>query len=204
MENPICLLETLKQTGDKVAIFCEGGQIHLPGKATSLYILLEKMVYQVATKEKKGITRFPSFHPKCWLIRYVNDKDKKDYHYRFVILSRNLTFDRSWDVSFYMDGIKGEKKTDKNKPLADFLSYLVKQMPEEKQSKKEKIITLIKELPYVTFETEEFDDYEFLPMGIPYPDSQNVEYSILNTPLIKESFHELLVMSPFLSKDKRS
>jgi hypothetical protein len=202
MKNPICLLEALKNTGDKVALFCEGGQIHLPGNVTSLYILLEKMVYQVATKAKKGITRFPSFHPKCWVIRYVNHEDKKDYCYRFVILSRNLTFDRSWDVSFYMDGIVGAE-TDKNEPLADFLLYLMKQMPkgDGENAKIRKMRTLIKELSYVTFDTgmKEFEDYEFLPNGISA--RQGGEYSVLDTPLLKEKIHELLVMSPFLSND---
>lgn len=45
MKNPICLLEALRATGDKVALFCEGGQIHSPEKITPLYILLEKIVF---------------------------------------------------------------------------------------------------------------------------------------------------------------
>ena len=49
MKNPICLLEALRATGDKVALFCEAGQIHMPNNVTSLYILLEKMVFQVNT-----------------------------------------------------------------------------------------------------------------------------------------------------------
>ena len=54
MKNPVCLLEALRATGDKVALFCEGGQIHLPGNVTSLYILLEKMVFPVTTAKRKG------------------------------------------------------------------------------------------------------------------------------------------------------
>ena len=50
MKNPICLLEALRATGDKVALFCEGGQIYTPNNITSLYILLEKMVFQVSTR----------------------------------------------------------------------------------------------------------------------------------------------------------
>ena len=38
-ENPIVLLEALRSTGDKVALFCESGQIKLPNKTTPLYIL---------------------------------------------------------------------------------------------------------------------------------------------------------------------
>lgn len=209
MKNPICLLEALRNTGDKVALFCEGSQIHLPGNVTPLYILLEGIVYQVATKAKKGISNYPSFHPKFWLIRYVDDKDEKEYCYRFVILSRNLTFDRSWDVSFYMDGHTGDT-TSKNEPLADFLRYLVKQIPksESENLKIRKMRSLIKELSHVTFDTgmNEFKEYEFLPGGI--PDGHGGVYSVLDTPLIKgkddteeKSFHELLVMSPFLSND---
>ena len=53
MKNPICLLEALRATGDKIALFCEGGQIHLPNSVTSLYILLEKMVFPVTTDAKR-------------------------------------------------------------------------------------------------------------------------------------------------------
>ena len=127
MNNPICLLEALRTTGDKVALFCEGGQIHLPNKVTSLYIFLEKMVFPVTTVKTRGISRFPSFHPKFWLIRYIDDKGTPLY--RVVVLSRNLTFDRSWDITFCMDGIKTTEETDKNNPVSDFLAYLVKQLP---------------------------------------------------------------------------
>lgn len=61
MKNPICLLEALRTTGDKVALFCEGGQIHTPNSVTPLYILLEKMVFQVNTAKRRGIAKFPSF-----------------------------------------------------------------------------------------------------------------------------------------------
>ena len=52
MKNPVCLLEALRATGDKVALFCEGGQIHLPNNVTSLYILLEKMVFPITTTKR--------------------------------------------------------------------------------------------------------------------------------------------------------
>lgn len=209
MNNPICLLEALRSTGDKVALFCEAGQIHLPGNVTPLYILLENMVFQVAVKAKKGTVGYPSFHPKFWLIRYVEDEERKEFCYRFVVLSRNLTFDRSWDVSFYMDGYDG-KETEKNEPLSDFLRYLAKQIPksEKGDSKYKKIRTLIKDLQHVEFNTgmKEFYDYEFIPNGIPKPGGG--DHSVINTPLIKGNddtdekfFHELFITSPFLSND---
>ena len=122
LNNPICLLEALRNTGDKVALFCEGGQIHLPNNVTPLYVLLEKMVFQVSANKRRGISKYPSFHPKFWLLRYINDE--KDVMYRVAVLSRNLTFDRSWDVTFCMDGWLTDATTDKNAPVCDFLSYL--------------------------------------------------------------------------------
>lgn len=206
MNDPICLLEAIRRTGDKVVLFCEAGQIYLSGKVTLLYSLLEKMVFQVATKETNGI-KYPSFHPKFWLLRYINDED--DVLYRVVVLSRNLTFDRSWDISFYMDGTIDEEN-DKNIPIADFLKYLNKQLPKSEiaNDKAKKIRQFIKELAYVNFETDmkEFYDFEFIPSGIPC--SEGGIYSMLDTSLIKrkddileKSFHEILVMSPFISKD---
>ena len=202
MQNPICLLEALRATGDKVALFCEGGQIHMPNNITSLYILLEKMVFQVSTAKRKGITKYPSFHPKFWLIRYVDENGMPLY--RVVILSRNLTFDRSWDVTFTMDGKVNDRKTAKTSSVVDFVSYLTNNLPsnDNAKAKMKKIRTIIRELPYVHFELDsrEFEDFEFLPTGIKDADGgfHTVEDEPF-VPLFADSFHEILIMSPFLT-----
>lgn len=199
MKNPICLLEALRATGDKIALFCEGGQIHLPNSVTSLYILLEKMVFPVTTDAKRGLANYPSFHPKFWLIKYVNNKGEALY--RVVVLSRNLTFDRSWDVSFCIDGKKVNYETDKNNPVSDFVSYLIKQLPdtENASEKQKKMRSLLRELKHVEFslDSKEFYDFDFIPVGISnkYNSKQDVLYNLL-----KDSFHEVMIMSPFLSK----
>ena len=133
MNNPVCLLEALRSTGDKVALFCEGGQIHMPNRVTPLYILLEKMVFSVKTAKKRGIAAYPSFHPKFWLIRYKNNEGSLKY--RVIILSRNLTFDRSWDITYVMDGEVVKTASDKNEPICDFLRYLVSQLPSDENGK---------------------------------------------------------------------
>ena len=191
VNNPIFLLEALRATGDKVAVFCENGQIHLPNNITKLYILLEQMVFQVTTSKKDNITHYPSFHPKMWLIRYINENDEPLY--RFVILSRNLTFDRSWDVTFTMDGYKSNKKSNKNDDLNYFLDYLLNFTTDE--SKYEKITEIKKELKYVNFElnSNQFYDFDFIPNGI------NIESSIKDYPLFTDDCEELLIMSPFLT-----
>ena len=198
MKNPVCLLEALRATGDKVALFCEGGQIHLPGNVTSLYILLEKMVFPVTTAKRKGVSKYPSFHPKFWLIRYVDEKN--NYLYRVVVLSRNLTFDRSWDVTFCMDGKKTSAETVKNNPVGDFISYLIKQLPETEYAaeKQKKMKSVIRELKNVEFslDSKEFTDFDFIPFGIgnQYGSDQKPLYTLL-----EDSFHEAFIMSPFLS-----
>ena len=196
--NPIALLEALRVTGDKIALFCEAGQIHMPSKVTSLYILLEQMVYQVKTPKTKGIGTYPSFHPKFWLIRYVDEKNNPLY--RVVILSRNLTFDRSWDVTFCMDGIKKDTETTKNDPIKDFLAYTLP-FAKKNPDKQKKIRQICKELSYVHFDvgSNGFYDFDFIPVGVRKADGGY--YSIKDYSLFTSTFNELLVMSPFLSDE---
>lgn len=199
MNNPVCLLEALRSTGDKVALFCEGGQIAMPNHVTPLYILLEKMVFSVKTAKKRGIAAFPSFHPKFWLIRYRN-KDG-DLLYRVIILSRNLTFDRSWDVTYYMDGRLSEETSEKNEPICDFLRYLMIQLPSDENGKEKakSIRAMIRELPNVVFEPaeKEFYDFEFIPNGIKRQTGDIYRFN--ETPLFQDTFHEIFIMSPFIS-----
>ena len=196
--NPIALLEALRVTGDKIALFCEAGQIHMPSKVTTLYILLEQMVYQVKTPKTKGIGTYPSFHPKFWLIRYVDEKNNPLY--RVVILSRNLTFDRSWDVTFCMDGIKKDTETTKNDPIKDFLAYTLP-FAKKNPDKQKKIRQICKELSYVHFDvgSNGFYDFDFIPVGVRKADGGY--YSIKDYSLFTSTFNELLVMSPFLSDE---
>jgi len=199
MNNPVCLLEALRSTGDKVALFCEGGKIYMPNRVTPLYILLEKMVFSVKTAKHKGIAAYPSFHPKFWLLRYRNENG--DLLYRVIVLSRNLTFDRSWDITYYMDGKPVRRETEKNQPVCDFLRFLISQLPSDDNGKEKakQIWALVKELPYVAFEPaeKEFYDYEFIPTGMKNADGKF--YSIKDTRLFTDTFHEILIMSPFLT-----
>lgn len=202
MKNPICLLEALRATGDKVALFCEGGQIHSPEKISPLYILLEKTVFQVNTAKRRGLAKYPLFHPKFWLIKY-SDSNKTPL-YRVVVLSRNLTFDRSWDVTFCMDGRVSSEKTTKNAPVIDFINYLSGSLTNDEngKAKKKAIRAIVRELPYVHFElnSKEFYDFEFLPLGI--KSSSGGFHSVNDepfNPLFKDTFNEILIMSPFLS-----
>ena len=173
----------------------------MPGNVSSLYILLEKMVFTVKTDKQSGIAKYPSFHPKFWLIRYTNSND--EYIYRIVVLSRNLTFDRSWDISFYMDGKVTKRNVRKNEPVCDFLRYLSAQLPDDKNGKEKakSIRSLISELPNVIFDPNDrmFNDYEFIPNGIKRNNGKLYRFD--ETDLFNETFHEIFIMSPFISGD---
>lgn len=185
LDNPIYVLEGLRKSADKMMIFCEGGQIKVPNKANAVFALLEGTVNEVALKNDR------SFHPKIWLVKYGNNDGLA--FYRFIILSRNLTFDRSWDVALAVDGEVNGKITRKNDPLIDFLGYLQGFTTDAK--KKRRLKKVADELFYVHFKLgdKHFTDFTFLPLGI------GEGYDRDSTSLF-ETYHDLLVFSPFLSK----
>ncbi len=200
MQNPVYLLEALRQTADKVVIFCESGQIAMPAKLSSLYILLEKMVFQVSLGKKAKMKGYPSFHPKFWLLKYINDQGKSKY--RMIVLSRNMTFDRSWDVSAVLDGSLGGERCDRSVPVCDFLKYLAAQIrssDRNSKSKRKMLNSLAKEVLDVSFELDNkaFSDFEFIPIGI--KDENGDSYDIADYSLFTDTFREIVIISPFVS-----
>ncbi|MDY0151950.1 MAG: phospholipase D family protein [Candidatus Cloacimonas sp.] len=187
-DNPLYLLEALRKTSDKLIIFCEAGQIKAPGMSNKLHLLLEKMVVEIVMQDRK------SFHPKLWVVKYENAV--KDTLYRCVVLSRNLTFDRSWDVSVCIEGKPvSAANSDKTKPLSDFLIALTKHVnrSDMDKTKKKSLSSLSTELQNVEFQLESkiYTDFSFCPVGIS-------GYSKAQSGLFK-SYNEMLIISPFLS-----
>lgn len=200
MNNPVYLLEALRKTADKVVLFCEAGQIHVPANKSSLYILLEKMVYEVQVQKQAKAPVYPSFHPKFWLIKYRDAAG--NIKYRTVILSRNLTFDRSWDVSVCLDGTLGGENTERSIPIRDFLNYLMgflKGSDDNIKAKRKLLSGMAREIIDVSFEADGkiFTDFEFIPVGI--KDEHGQKYSMKDAPIFTDTFHEAFIMSPFLS-----
>lgn len=205
MHNPISMLNALQKISDKFLIFCEAGQIQMPSKPTPLSILLEKMVIPVALPKDRKLNRYPAFHPKTWILSYINDMGDKKY--RFVIMSRNLTFDRSWDISFYMDSSQEVSQKEKTKPIIDFLEYLrgnIHNTVRNASRKRMLLSALGEELKEVSFslESKEFgDNFEILPLGIgqkAYPMTEDILFCD-NPDSADSTFHELVIMSPFVS-----
>ena len=190
-DSPIYLLEALRKVADKMLIFCEAGQIKAPATQNKLFPFLENSVVMVTAKNNK------SFHPKVWLVKYENDN--AEVIYRILVLSRNLTFDRSWDVAICMDGKPTGEAVSKNESLVAFMTYLYERMEnryEKMAVKKRSLKKLLDEFLQIEFQLNDkhFDDFYFIPLGI--YEGYNKEYTeLFNT------YHKLLVISPFLSKN---
>lgn len=94
--DPIRLLEAVRRHADHTTVFCQAGGIHVPGNYRSILTFVEDSVLEVLPPHQGAI-----FHPKVWAIRFESSEGKRLH--RVVILSRNLTLDRSWDTALVLD-----------------------------------------------------------------------------------------------------
>lgn len=182
IDNPFFLLEAIRKSSDKIAIFCNSGSIALPRNIRSVFALLENSVFEV------NLSGMNSFHPKMWFIKYTNDES--DSYIKLIVLSRNLTFDRSFDYAVELTGQIGNRKLSKNKPLSDMLQFAAKYAGAQKRKK---ILALAEDILRVKkFELDDrFEDYEFLPFGITPGAAESTG--------LFDSCYDLMVFSPFLS-----
>lgn len=196
INNPISMLSALQKISDRIVVFCEAGQIKLPSKPNALCLTLEKMVVPVSVPFDKRINRYPAFHPKTWLLEYSNEDGDKQY--RFVVMSRNMTFDHSWDVACALDGDTSSDGEVSAEPIVEFLRFLRKQLNKDLINYSRQYSDLsymIKTIPQVSFHVENgFSECVIMPMGIGAGG-----YDMASNWLFTENFHELVVMSPFLT-----
>jgi hypothetical protein len=189
LKDPLILLEGLKRHAKKLTIFCQAGYIDIPPKDNILYSYLEDMIVQV--KAPNGGV----FHPKIWLLRYTGED--LPVLYRFLSLSRNLTFDRSWDLMVQLDGELAEHRTygySVNRPLGKFIEQLpdFSVRPVNNRIKTD-IDLMADEVRRVQFKAPQgFEgDPEFYPSGI--PGFRGYKFS--------DPYSRLMLISPFLSNN---
>ena len=185
LRDPISILEALRRMEGRFRIFCQNGQIMAPNLPNFLFNYLEKMIIQVISPNLAGI-----FHPKIWVLRFVG-KNKKDILYRFLCLSKNMSFDKSWDTILTLEGEVRGRLFARNRALSDFIMALPG-MAKEKLSRKtlKDIEWIAEEIRHVDFKIPlQFDDFCFWPLGIPgykkFP--------------IQENYWRFLTVSPFLT-----
>ncbi|MYE59222.1 MAG: hypothetical protein F4X35_06550 [Alphaproteobacteria bacterium] len=117
LADPLLLLEALRRAGERIHVFVDRAGIAVPRQRRELYALLEPSMHPV---------RAPgggAFHPKVWVLRFKSEDGPPLL--RVAILSRNLTFDRSWDIALASEAAPGPRqRTAASRPLADFVRRL--------------------------------------------------------------------------------
>lgn len=186
----LVLMETLRRYAEKISIFCHAGRIKIPNNhGQHLYSFLEGSVFQALPQNGSG-----SFHPKVWVLRYKSLNGPTAY--RVLCLSRNLTFERSWDTALVLDGFLSERKSAiaANNPLGDFIESLPGLVAEKLPEDTQKRIELMQyEIRRVKFDLpQDFNEIVFHPIGI---------YNKKNNPL-SGRIDRLLVISPFLTEGR--
>ena len=96
--DPIAALQALRRYSGRITIFCQAGDIAVPRDYRSLIVYLEDSIVPVVPPKPDSI-----FHPKVWFIRY-RQPSMDTLAYRLLCMSRNLTFDRSWDTILRLEG----------------------------------------------------------------------------------------------------
>lgn len=119
LSDHVALLEAVERTAKKLVVYVDAGQINAErGEGSRLASLLEKTVIEVKAPGSG------SFHPKLWALRFKPLDPDDPIKMRLLILSRNLTRDRSWDAALSLDGTVVSRPSAGNRPLHDLLKQL--------------------------------------------------------------------------------
>ena len=121
LSHPLVLLEGAERIAGRLVVFADAGHLHAQSRPHSrLCSLLERIIVEVAAP------RGGAFHPKMWALRFRPTRAGDPTLLRLLVLSRNLTRDRSWDISLCLDGEVTRRRDAQNQPLFDLLTRLPK------------------------------------------------------------------------------
>ena len=169
-QSPAFLLEGIRRSSDKIALFCNKGGIHVPNDTRTIYSLLETSIFEV----QNGKDILSNFHPKLWLVK---ETDREGIEWlKLSVMSRNLDFSTCLDICCSIRGRISKRRSikgaEKHKPLKDMLIWVSDYAT---KAKAEKVRELAELLDYVDrfeldtpFQTEdaernEEDGYGFFP-----------------------------------------
>jgi len=185
LEEPISILEAVRRITGKFHVFCQNGGIKVPSFANPLFQYLEEMVIEVSPPHPEGI-----FHPKIWILRF-KEQGGKNVFYRFLCLSRNITFDKSWDTILTLEGEVRGRFFARNNPLSDFVKALPRLAKKPlRKNLRDEIADIAEEIRHVEFKAPSgFEDFSFWPMGLP----QHKRFPI------HKDYWRIMVVSPFLT-----
>ncbi|MCD8740775.1 phospholipase D family protein [Mucilaginibacter roseus] len=174
------VLEAIRKSKERVTVFCQRGKIHQPDSYSTLLAFIENCIVEVLPDDDRS-----SFHPKIWVLRFAG---KRKVIYRMAVLSRNLTFDRSWDISYFAEGSpQPNQKTASGERLVAFLKHFYVKTGQQMDRK------IARELGTVDFDfPADFNSSAIFPI---IGGSMNADFP---NPVYATGFDELLVVSPFV------
>jgi hypothetical protein len=119
LTHPLALLEGAERIAGRLLVFTDAGHIQAHTRPHSrLCSLLERIIVEVAAPNDGA------FHPKMWALRFKPVRADEPVRLRLLVLSRNLTRDRSWDIALTLDGVVAKRPQALNRPLVDFVRRL--------------------------------------------------------------------------------
>lgn len=175
------ILEGIRRLSKTVKVYHQKGQLHIPKQFNWLFAYLEDVLSPVLPSQA-----YASFHPKVWILKYHNRAETKSL-FRVIVLSRNLTYDRSWDVAAFLEGEVGDNPIAGNKALADFATWLNNKDPFDEAE------DFIRDLKAADFRPPDgFDSHVFHPIGID---------GYTSNPVFQKRGDKGVVISPFLDEN---
>ena len=160
--DPVEVMEALRGMSGRLDIFCQAGAISAGKWPSDLLALLENVIHVVRRPRPGHI-----FHPKTWVLRFLDRSQEPSY--RLIVLSRNLTGDRSWDAILWFDGQPEGQPYESNEPLARFVTALpglaVTPLP---RARRAALVALAEELRRVNWDLPAgVREARFHPIGLP-------------------------------------
>ena len=200
-QSPAFLLEGIRRSSDKIALFCNKGGIHVPNETRTIYSLLETSIFEV----QNGKDVLSNFHPKLWLVK---ETDREGIEWlKLSVMSRNLDFSTCLDICCSIRGRISKRRSmkgaEKHKPLKDMLIWVSEYAT---KAKADKVCELAELLDYVDrfelnapFQTEdternEEEGYGFFPFVYGREEFATY-YEFLKTYMPGD---RIMVVSPFI------
>ncbi|MFN7699314.1 MAG: hypothetical protein ACK6CU_22890 [Deltaproteobacteria bacterium] len=122
-DGDVWILESIRRVARHLTLFCDADCIAPPAREHILFSLLEPAVVPV---------RAPgggAFHPKVWLLRFRPAEGDGPAWLRVLVLTRNLSPDRSWDLSLLLEGRVTGAYVAAQRPLGQLVEQLLALVP---------------------------------------------------------------------------
>ncbi len=181
-------MDGIRQSADSLDIFCQAGGIAGGRWPSDLIALLESVIHEIGRPRPGHL-----FHPKVWVAHYGDDAGID--RFRVLVLSRNLTADRGWDLIVRLDGEPSKTINHANDDLVHFVAALpdmAKQPPPEER--RNAIKALAERLRRVQWDLPEgASQVRFWPLGLPNRRRPNLNEMFLG--------YRHLVISPFVTAE---